>query len=59
LKGLAGSWLLAALLLGCSTNVKTPGPTSLTSATIDKVNLLAAPIALNLDGVPGGDAIAV
>jgi hypothetical protein len=51
-------WLILALLVGCSHTEKRPtiasGPVS-----IDKLNLLAAPIAMNLDGRPGADAVAV
>ncbi len=51
-------WLILALLVGCSHTEKRPtiasGPVS-----IDKLNLLAAPIAMNLDGRPGPDAVAV
>jgi hypothetical protein len=59
LKGLAGSLLLGALLLGCSSAQKSSPSLSTAPQSVDKVNLLAAPIALNLDGIPGGDAIAV
>ena len=45
-----------ALILGCVT--KNPNPAS-TDAAIEKLNLLAAPMALNLDGLPGGDSVAV
>jgi hypothetical protein len=43
-------------LLGCSSpaNSSSPAP-----VFIDKLNLLAAPMALNFDGVPGGDSVAV
>jgi len=50
--------LAGALLAGCSSTnkrpVAAPAPT-----TIDKLNLLAAPMALNLDGMPGPDAVLV
>lgn len=44
-------------MLGCSNTRKSPATSA--PVTIDKLNLLAAPIALNLDGMPGGDAVAV
>ncbi len=55
-----GFVVLGAILLGCS-NTATKRPTASSSAptSIDKLNLLAAPIALNLDGLPGPDAVAV
>lgn len=50
--------LLASFLAGCSGSDKRP-VASAAPVTIDKLNLLAAPIALNLDGVPGPDAVVV
>ena len=51
--------VLGAILLGCSnTTIRRPAPAS-APTSIDRLNLLAAPIALNLDGMPGPDAVAV
>ena len=53
------SWLvLGALLVGCSNTNKRPAAAP-APVSIEKLSLLAAPIALNLDGVPGPDAVAV
>ena len=52
----ASLFLCAFAFLGCA-NRKTGSPAAET--TIDKLNLLAAPMALNLDGLPGSDSIAV
>jgi hypothetical protein len=49
--------LLLGAFLGCSSPTK-PDAASFPSS-IDKLNLLAAPIALNLDGLPGPDSVAV
>ncbi|HTD87053.1 MAG TPA: hypothetical protein VK850_10790 [Candidatus Binatia bacterium] len=52
--------VLGAILLGCSNTTKPPvAATAPAPITIDKLNLLAAPIAFNLDGVPGPDAVMV
>ena len=63
LKRLAGTLALplvmATVLVGCSAPEKRAKPVFTSSGIIEKLNLLAAPIALNLDGIPGGDAIAV
>ena len=55
----SGAWclVLGALLAACSSVDKAPTPAS--GAPIDKLNLLAAPVALNLDGLPGPDTVAV
>ncbi|HKQ39768.1 MAG TPA: hypothetical protein VJ063_16945 [Verrucomicrobiae bacterium] len=50
--------LLGSILIGCSSTNKRP-VTPAAPVSIDKLNLLAAPIALNLDGMPGPDALAV
>lgn len=50
--------LLGSSLVGCAATRNRP-PASVGPLTIDKLNLLAAPIALNLDGVPGPDAVVV
>ena len=49
---------LGAFLIGCSSPPK-PATAPQNPVSIEKLNLLAAPIALNLDGLPGGDAVAV
>ena len=59
LRQLAVICVLALLFVGCSSPEKGAKPVSTSSAPVDKLNLLAAPIALNLDGMPGGDSIAV
>jgi hypothetical protein len=52
--------LVVGAFAGCSTSPK-PKPSAAPAGpvSVDKLNLLAAPIALNLDGMPGGDAVAV
>ena len=55
-----GCWWLLLLLVGCSHTEKRPAPVSASApANVEKLNLLAAPIALNLDGLPGPDAVLV
>jgi len=57
----SGAWclVLGAFLAGCSSPPNRSPSQPLTPASIDKLNLLAAPMALNLDGLPGPDTIAV
>jgi hypothetical protein len=50
--------IFVALFAGCSSPSK-PSTVTPVSASIEKLNLLAAPVALNLDGLPGGETIAV
>lgn len=55
----SGAWylVLGALLLGCVTEKS--APTSTPSGPITQLTLLAAPVALNLDGLPGADSLVV
>jgi hypothetical protein len=54
----SGAWcLVLGALVGCSSPGKPSAPIS--PSSIDKLNLLAAPVALNLDGFPGPDTVAV
>ena len=57
---LLGAWSLGfgAFLSACSSPDTSPSrPAAQTS--VEKLNLLAAPVALNLDGLPGGETVAV
>lgn len=48
-----------ALLLGCVTEKPSSNDTPTPSGPITQITLLAAPMALNLDGLPGAESIAL
>ena len=54
--------LSLATAVGCASNpaARTPAPPSETvGIAVDEINLLAVPVALNLDGIPGIDGFVI
>ncbi len=54
---LLGTWLALVLCAGCTTDSARAG--SPAAAAIHELNVLSMPVALNLDGKPGADGIAI